>query len=80
MTFKDLVKKQTLSDTEAAYAEHLCKRPWLEFSGVIGKMNKADCLKILKHIVTKRPSSKTLGNRVVQRFNTLNKVRYEEVI
>ena len=70
MTFKQLVDQQTLSDTEEAYADHLCKQ-WERFSNTVGKMNKKEILKMLKFIVSKRPNSKTMGNRAVQRFNTL---------
>ena len=79
MTFKELVEKQNLSDTEILFAEHVCKRPWAEFSNMIGLMNKSDTLKLIKYIFTERPNSTTLGKRAVQRFNSLNKVRWEDL-
>jgi len=79
MTFKELIKSQQLSATDLAYIEHICKR-WDRFSNTIGKMNKADTIKVLAFLVEHRPNSKTLGARAVQRFNSINRVRWEELI
>ena len=79
MKFIELVNRQKLSETEEIYAEHVCKE-WKYFSDTIGKMNKSDTLKVLKYIVDNRPTSHTLGKRAVQRFNTLNKVKWEDLI
>ena len=80
MTFKELVEQQTLSDTEQLYAEHICKQPWKEFSNAIGNMNKSDTLKVLKYVMNERPSSNTLGRRLVQRYNALNTVKWEDLV
>ena len=79
MKFIDLINQQKLSKTEEVYAEHVCKQ-WQNFSDTIGKMNKSDTLKILKYLINERPNSHTLGRRAVQRFNTLNKVKWEDLI
>ena len=80
MTFKELVERQTLNDTEQLFAEHICKQPWKEFSNTIGSMNKADTLKVLKYVMENRPGSNTLGKRLVQRYNALNTVRWEDLV
>ncbi len=79
MTFKEMVDKQELTDTETAYVEHICKQ-WERFSNTVGKMNKGEVIKVLKYLVLKRPNSKTFGERAIQRFNTLNKVTWEGLI
>ena len=78
MTFKELVERQKLSEIEEAYAEHTSKR-WDRFSNTVGVMGKKDTLKILKYLLVNRPNSKTLIVRAVQRFNTLNKVKAEDL-
>ena len=78
MKFKDLIIQQTLSPTDEAFAMETCKR-WEEFSNTMGKMNKAETLKMLKYLMVHRPNSKTLGNRAIQRFNSLNKVRWSDL-
>ena len=80
MKFIDLVMEQELSDTELLFAEHICKQPWREFSNTIGNMNKSDTLKVLKYLIKERPESHTLGRRVVQRYNSLNKVKWEDLV
>ena len=78
MTFKELVESQKLSEIEEAYADHTAKR-WDRFSNTVGVMGKSDVLKILKYLLVNRPNSKTLIVRAVQRFNTLNKVKAEDL-
>lgn len=79
MKFLDLVLSQTLTPTEEAYIHEKCKR-WEDFSNTIGRMDKPDVLKVLNYLVRHRPNSKTLGNRAVQRFNTLNKATWSDLV
>lgn len=79
MEFKALVDNQILTPTDRAYFEHVC-RSWVEFSNTVGTMDREKMLKMLKYLVTERPYSKTYGHRAVQRYNTLNRVRWEDLI
>lgn len=78
MTFKEIVQSQKLTDIEAQKADYICKR-WDRFSKLIGQMNNRDVLKMLKYLITHRPTSVTLGRRAVQRYNSINKVRWEDL-
>jgi hypothetical protein len=78
MEFKKLVESQSLSATDYAYLEYVC-RSWIEFSNTIGQMDRGKILKMLCYLTRERPHSKTFGERAVQRYNTLNKVRWGDL-
>lgn len=78
MTFKTFIMKQELTTIEVHAAKEICK-DWKIFSNTIGTMNKSEVIKILRYLVEFRPHSKTLGQRAIQRFNTLNKVSWRDL-
>lgn len=78
MEFKELVESQSLSATDHAYLEYVC-RSWVAFSNTVGQMGKEGVLKMLCYLTRERPHSKTYGERAVQRYNTLNKVRWGDL-
>ena len=78
MTFREFIKSHKLTPTDEAYIANVCKR-WEEFSNTVGKMNKNEVAKTLNYLIQHRPNSKTLGERAVQRFNTLNRVAWKDL-
>lgn len=78
MKFKDMVNSVELTDADVKHIEVLCKN-WLSYSNAVGMMNKTQVLQVLKYLIIYRPFSKTLGERAVQRFNILNKVKWEDL-
>ena len=79
MKIKDMVQSVELTDADIKHIEALCKN-WLSYSNAVGMMNKTQVLQVLKYLLLYRPFAKTLGERAVQRFNILNKVKWEELI
>lgn len=78
MKFEEFIANQKLTPTDEAFIEHICKR-WDEFSNTVGRMNRKEVAKVINYLIQNRPNSKTLGARAVQRFNSLNKVRWEDL-
>ena len=76
--FRDKVKSQTLSAADVRTLDKICTR-WDRFSGAVSQMNMNEILKTLKYLMVKRPFSKTFGERAVQRYNSLNRVRWGEL-
>ena len=78
MKIQDIIQSVELTDDDIKRIGALAKN-WLAYSNAVGMMNKIDVLKVLKYLLVYRPFSKTLGERAVQRFNILNKIKWEEL-
>ena len=76
--FKYLVMSQTLSVNDVKALNKICTS-WEGYSAAISNMDLAGILKTLRYLMVRRPHSKTFGERAVQRYNSLNKVRWEEL-
>ncbi len=76
--FRDLVLSQDLSATDIGTLTKICTS-WEGFSNAVGKMDKTEILKTLKYLMVKRPHSRTFGERAVQRYNSINRVRWGEL-
>lgn len=76
--FKDRVEAQTLLVDDIRVLDRICAR-WDRFSGAVSQMNMSEILKTLKYLMVNRPFSVTFGERAVQRYNSLNRVRWEDL-
>lgn len=79
MTYKELMMQQELTPLDVKSCAELCKN-WQTFSNAVGRMNRPEIAKMLRYLMEFRPHSKTLGMRAVQRFNSLNKMRWGQLI
>lgn len=79
MTYRELMMQQELTPLDVKECSELCKE-WRTFSNVVGRMNIVETTKMLRYLMEFRPHSKTLGMRAVQRFNSLNKMRWGQLV
>jgi phage terminase small subunit len=76
--FRDRVEAQTLSAADIKALKRICAR-WDMYSAAVSQMNMLEVVKTLKYLMVKRPFSVTYGERAVQRYNSLNRVRWEDL-
>lgn len=79
MRFKTLIKDQKLIEIDIAKFKHVCA-DWNRFARAVAIMDRPEVLRLLKFLIEDRPHAKTLGRRAVQRFNSINRVRWDDLI
>lgn len=76
--FRDLVVSQTLSVSDIGALKKICTS-WEGYSAAVSNMDMREILKTLRYLMMKRPYSRTYGERAVQRYNSLNRVKWGEL-
>ncbi len=79
MLIKEVIKAIEVSEEEHDYFVRSCS-DWGRFCEFLSSLNRYMTMKLIKYLMEERPYSKNVLSRSIGRFNSLNKLRKEDLL